>query len=1120
MVKMPVLNWIGGFPGARNARKGVDQRLGENCLEEIRRQEVASYSDAELRNTFGELAHRAPGGQCEDPLPPVFAVVNEAVSRRLGAWRFFDQSPDPLKDEKSLQVYHTLADQISHSLVYERAVTEWEGNGGACWDSFYGAVTQALVRHGLDPQDSVLVGTILFVRHRSQVEYTGGILLPACFYQMLQAQDKDGVLALQVTDEQLLAGILLYQGKIVEMNSGEGKTIAAAFPAALHAVQGKTVHVITANDYLAGRDAEWLAPVFESLGLSVGAVLEFMDDSERRFAYGRDIVYGALREFGFDFMRDNLKLSSAEVVQRALDVAIVDEADHALIDEANIPLIIAGDSGAAPKIPAKLRTAIEQLVDLQRAVVSALEREVERFPPRSKAYLLLLAKLYLADPDGTVLRQEFAADFRCLKRVRRVITAYRVDDEFESLTRDLCYWIDQPFEQHQGKSLCLTEKGQDFVESRLGPLFEDLALQEQVTSIQENTGLPLSHRRNEINKLNRQLARRQDRMHLVVRMLWAYVLLIKDVDYLVRDGQVVLIDKYTGRGRPDTRYHYGLQAALEVKEGVPVQPEPEVLGRISVRGFISQYSNVSGMTGTAMSSKSEFGRSYGLDVVKVPPSKPLKRTDLEPRIYAGNGDKLQAIVDEVLFCYQMGRPVLIGTHSIDECDEISRLLKRDGIEHNLLNAANDLEEDRVIGEAGRFGAVTVATDMAGRGTDIILETGLDCRIADSYAASVGQLLSQGVGCVTLKCSTKDAAEILLSAIATEAIDCSVAVAQRGGSTDVIVSSKEKSAPGNTVFMEFGLGLYVIGTENSDIVRVDDQLKGRSGRQGAFGASRFFLSSEDSPLKFGGDAGSVSSGVVGTKFDSAGRAFWEGEPLTRHLENLRISAERHAESRRALIEEYTRVFEAQSFAYYRARKDILSLDSFAPFRSSLVAAKAGHLVRQYFPGLLVDDYGRQFTGLSEELGVDYRVDPSELWGLDLNLLAEELALLIEARLDQPMARFTDEEYGKLGKLLYLQTSDELWRDHMAHVQSLILGTQLCSHNGRGDLAAYTLTSFESYEQFQDRIVDSFLPKLAAFPSELGRESAPRNPEHLPEHLIDLPVELSPIELSDEVLQILT
>ena len=1108
MVKMPVLDWLEGFPGALDARKGADQRLERNPLEEIRRQTVASSSDAELRNTLCGLANQARGGACEDPLPAVFALVNEAISRRLGAWRFFDPLIDPLKEEQNLQAYHALADRISHSPEYERAASEWVGSGSTCWESFDGAVAPVLAQQGLDPCDRVLAGTILFLRQRSRVEYTGSILLPACFYQMLQAQDKGGVLAFQATDEQLLAGILLYQGKVVEMNAGEGKTIAAAFPAVLHAVHGRTVHVITANDYLASRDAEWLAPVYESLGLNVSAILEFMDDSERRFAYGRDIVYGPLREFGFDFMRDNLKLSSAEVVQRGLDVAIVDEADHALIDEANIPLIIAGDSGAAPKIPAKLRTAIEQLVDLQGAAVSDLEQELERVRPRSKDCLLLLAKLYLADPDSAVLRRKFAADFRCLKRVRRAITATRIDDEYDSLTHDLCYWID-----NDGKSLCLTEKGQDFVESRLGALFEDLSLQEQISSIQAKTDLPLAHRRKEINKLNRQLARRQDRMHQVVRMLWGYVLLKKDVDYLVRDDQVVLIDKYTGRGRPDTRYHYGLQAALEVKEGVPVQPEPEVLGRMSVRGFIHQYSNVSGMTGTAMSSKTEFRRSYSLDVVAVPPNKPLKRTDLEPRVFVSNRDKLQAIVDEVLFCNQMGRPVLIGTHSIDECDAISRLLHRHGIEHNLLNAANDMEEERIIKEAGRFGAVTVATDMAGRGTDIILENGLDRRIADSYTAFTRQILAQGVGCVTLECQTKDAAEILLSAISTGALDYSVATSRRGGGTDVIVTSKERSthndqsAQGNTVCVDFGLGLYVIGTENSETARVDQQLKGRSGRQGAFGASRFFLSSEDSLLKFGGEAGPASSRLVGTRFDSAGRAYWEGEPLTRHIDKLRRDAERDAESRRALIEEYTRVFEAQSFTYYRARKDILRMESFQPFRSSLVAAKAGHLVQKYFPGLLVDDYDRQFTGLSEELVLDYKVDPSELWGLDLNLIAEELALLIEGRLDQSRARFTDEEYSKLGKLLYLQTSDELWRDHMSHVQSLILATQLCGHNGRGDLAAYTLTSFESYEQLQERIVDSFLPKLTAFPGESAIET-----EH---GTVELPV-----ELSEEVLQILT
>ena len=1078
MAKIPGVNWLGRWHDATDARKGEAQRVAGTRVQETRRLNLASYSDFELRDTIAALAQEAEGGGRQDPLPIVFAVVNEAISRRHGAWRFFD----PNLQSQSLRRFHSLADRVSKSIGYERAVSDWVAQDDQCWEDFESAVTPVLVRQGLEPQERILVGTILFVRQRSQAEYTADILLPAGFYRALQALDEDGVLAFAVTDEQILAGVLLYQGKIVEMNAGEGKTIAAVFPAVLHAVHGRTVHVVTANDYLAGRDADWLAPVYESLGLSVGAVLEFMDESERRFAYGRDIVYGALREFGFDFMRDNLKLSAAEVVQRALDVVIVDEADHALIDEANIPMIIAGGSGAPTKIPAKLRTTIEQLIELQRAVVSSLEQELELVPLRSDVQYLNLAKLYLADPDNEVLRKIFTADPRCLKRVTRVIANCRVDDEYDALARDLCYWIDD-----DGKSLCLTEKGQDFVESRLGPLFDDLALQEQLSNVQSNDAISLAVRRQETAKLNRQLARRQDRMHQVVRMLWGYVLLRKDLDYLVRDDQLVLIDQYTGRGRPDTRYHYGLQAALEVKEGVPVQPEHEVLGRISVRGFVSQYSNISGMTGTAMPSQGEFERVYGLEVVPVPSSKPLKRTDLGPRMYFSKQDKLQAIAADARFCHQMGRPVLIGAHTIGECDAISRLLKSDGIKHNLLNAANDLEEDRIIQEAGLFGAVTVATDMAGRGTDIILEPDLDLRVANSYGMLVRGLLAKGVGVVTLKCPTKDAAQILLPAIDTAILDCSVVTTDYADSVEVVVSAQTDDAHAQEVSLDFGLGLYVIGAGNSDNARVDHQLMGRSGRQGDFGASRFFLSSDDARLKFGADAGPAGTGLAGTGLDSAGRAFREGEPLTRHLEKLQSGAERNSESRRARIEEYTRVLEAQSFAYYRTRKEILGLESFQSILCRLVAKMAGRLAQNYFPDSLVEDYERQFDGLREELDLDYQVSASSLHGLDLNLLDGEIANLIEDRLDRAREGFTAEEFERLGKLLYLQTSDQLWGYHMSHAQSLILGAQLVGHNGKGDLAAYAIASFESYEDFQNRIMDAFLPKLAAFPSELAGES---------------------------------
>ena len=1067
-----------GFPGIMDARQKTNRGFGHDRLQEIRELDLTSASDDDLRDTILSLTREAQDGQGDDSLPMVFAVVNESISRRQGAWRLFD----PGIDSQTLRRFHDLADRLSQTPDYERAVSEWVNGGGRSWESFGRAVTPVLDLQRYDPRETILVQAVLFVGQRSQSEYTANINLPACFYQTLRqalrACDHEGVLTFRVTDEQILAGILLY--KVVEMNAGEGKTIAAVFPAVLHAVHGRTVHVITANDYLAGRDADWLAPVYESLGLSVSAVLDVMDESERRFAYGKHVVYGALREFGFDFMRDNLKLSAAEIVQRNLDVAIVDEADHALIDEANIPMIISGGAGATPKITVKLRKTIEQLIDLQRAAISALEQELDQIPAGSDAYFLCLAKLYLSNPDSAALQQEFAADPRCYKRVLRVISGCRVDDEFDRLTQDLCYWIDD-----DGKSICLTEKGLNHVESRLGPLFDDLALQERISNIQTDRDLPLALRRMEIDKLNRQLARRQDQMHQVVRMLWGYVLLKN----LVRDDRVVLIDKHTGRGRPDTRYHYGLQAAIEVREGVPVQPDHEVLGRISVRGYLSQYGHVSGMTGTAMGSKSEFERAYGLDVVAVPPSNPIKRTDFEPQMYHNNQDKLQAIVEEVRFCHQVGRPVLVGAHSIDECDAISELLQHGGIKHNLLNAIYDEDEDRIIQEAGLFGAVTVATHMAGRGTDIILETGLDRRIADRYASVVGDLMDEGVGVVTLRCPTNDAVKILFSAIDGTDLDCSVesvATEDFADGTAVIVSAKEAASHAPKVSLEFGLGLYVIGAGNSGNSRVDHQLVGRSGRQGDFGASRFFLSSEDRSLKF--DLRSVKN-----------------EPVPQRIERLQKNAERDAESRRARIEEYTRVLEAQSFDYYRGRKGLLGMKSFRPFLKGLVAARAGQLAQKYFPALLVDDYQRQFSGLREELELDYKVDTTGLQGLDLNLLEDEIAALLENKIELSRERFTDDEFEKLCQLLYLQTGDELWRDHMSHIQSLVLGTQLLGHDRIGDLAAYTLTSFASYDGFQAQIKDSFLPRLVAFPSEPAEEPHPPS--------------LTPLALFEDVTRIL-
>ena len=1069
MAKFQVVDWLEGFSRSVTGTDGSYNRLAITRLNQIRSHDFTCFSDAQLREKMTFLSRKPGGDSGEDDLPEVFAIVNEAISRREGAWRFFDST---IKDPK-LQGIHEMALRISQSIDYHNAVSDSAPTGSHCWESFNNSMARVLVRHGLEPWERTLAGAVLYVNQRSQVAYGAEIHLPGCFYQTLRIHDEESEFVLEVTDEQILAGLLMYQGNIVEMNAGEGKTIAAAFPAVLHAIKGRKVHVITANDYLAGRDAEWLAPVFESLGLSVSAVMEVMEESERRIAYGKSVVYGALREFGFDFMRDNLKLSSAEVVQNDLDVAIIDEADHALIDEANIPLIIAGGDGEVPKIPAKLRKTIEDLVEQQRAAVRELAKEMGSVESSSDAGLLVLAKLYLADPDSAVLQQELVSDPKGLKRVLRVISEYRVDEEYECLTRSLYYWID-----NDGRSLCLTARGQDFVESCLGPMFEVSAVLDRLSDSYADNGLSLASRRKETNELARQLARKQNRMHQIVRMIWAYALLKKDVDYLVRDDQVVLIDKYTGRGRPDTRYHFGLQAALEIKEGVPVQPEHEVLGQISVRGFISQYSTVCGMTGTAMSSRSEFQSAYGLDVIPVAPSKHVNRTDFEPRMYFSKRDKFEAMLDEVRFCRQVGRPVLIGTHSIDECNAISQILTSDGIDHNLLNAANDLEEDRIIREAGLLGSVTVATDMAGRGTDIVLEVGLDRQITSNYINLVGHLLDDGAGVVTLKCPTNEAAEILVSALS--AIDQGIGIVttsiDRG--IEVVVQAHDRSTHGRKISINFGLGLFVIGAEVSDNARVDRQLMGRSGRQGAFGTSQFFLSVEDCLLK---DANPASSAPEDTAIDSAGRTFVEGAPLNLRLEKIQTNAERDAESRRAMIKEYTRVFEAQSFAYYRSRRDILCMEDCQAFLDGLLAKKAARLSQKYFPENQVDDYLHQFSDLSEELYLDYNISASSLRGVDLNLIEDGIAGLLGERLDQTRKRFTCSEFSKLSTLLYLQTSDELWKYHISYVQSLILSTQLCGAHGRGDMAAFTLTSFESYELFQTRIVDSFLPRLAGFPS---------------------------------------
>ncbi len=854
----------------------------------------------------------------------------------------------------------------------------------------------------------------------------------------------------RVTDEQAAAGLLMYGGAVVEMNAGEGKTVAGAFPAAFRALEGGCVHVITANDYLAARDAELLSPAFEALGLEVGAVLGPMTDPERATAYSRSVVYGTLREFGFDFLRDNLRLPPDPPVQGALYAAVIDEADQVLLDQAQTPLVISGGPSGAVRGLRRAHGAMADMVAEQRAVVGELEERVRDPGLSAGTRDVLLARLLCADHDGDTAHRLFAAAEGAYERAMGMVADSDLSDPECELARGLYFLADA-----RRGAVVLTELGRAFLERRTGYAFDTAGLQCRLDELERDADAPLADVRPQAAKLRRRIARRHGQANQVTQLLRAYTLLKRDVHYLVSEGRVVLIDQETGRTLPDSRYRFGIHAALEAKEGLRVRDEPKTLAQISVRGFVAQYERVCGMTGTAKGGESELMSQFGLEVQVVPPSNPQRRSELGPRLYASRADKLAAVADETAFWHGVRRPVLIGAPTIDESEEISQLLDERGVRHSLLNAAASDGEAEIVRRAGRFGAVTVATNMAGRGADIVVEPGVNERVTEEFARSVARLLDEAAGRVVVRCASAEDAAALGAALGREGTRWTI----RPGEPVVAVGD---GASRETV-LEFGLGLYVIGTGLNTTTRTDRQLVGRTGRQGAPGASRFILSREDRLLAFGG----AGSGVAAEEAvaEPGGRVRVEGERVERRLSEAQGRSERDGAAERAVTHEFDRILEAQTLDYYAARREALAANDFRSRCGALAREYAAAVVARWMPAGAGFDYARGFGRVREELRLDFGEEVGHLEGLGPAALGEAVGELLSQRLEARLRPMDDAAAERLLKLLYLQASDELWGEHLDYCQQLMVGVSLAALDLRGAIVECALRCSEAYGAFR-------------------------------------------------------
>ena len=517
---------------------------------------------------------------------------------------------------------------------------------------------------------------------------------------------------------------------------------------------------------------------------------------------------------------------------------------------------------------------------------------------------------------------------------------------------------------------------------------------------------------------------------------------------------------------------------MEAKEGVTPNPECETLGQISVEGFIGGYEQICGMTGTASGSVDEFQQKYGLKVTELPPSQHLMRVDLGYKVYLTRRDKISAMVDEVVFRHRMGQPVLVGTQTVEQSEEISRYLSEVTIPHRLLNAVTTHAEAQIIRDAGRFAAVTVATNMAGRGTDILLEPGLDNSIARRYVDMIHELLSKETGRVVVSCHSAEQADVLHAELIRSNL-LSTVREDREDRLEIRVTLRESNSSNNGLRrLEFALGLCVIATEINETPRIDLQLNGRSGRQGEFGLTQTFLSLEDRLISL--EADGVVKLTRCRQVDPAGRTYFSGKQVARHVERVQKDAQREGEVQRSLIQDYAAVLDRQTHLFYRSRRQIIESDSVKELCERLAQEGTSRLLAGYIGGETQGLYGVQFDRLAEEVCLDYGVDCSFLYGCDLSLLPGELGRLFIAKLDRLESRAGVRVFSEMARLILLQTCDELWRSHIAELRDSISSQLLAGLSHNSAVASYVRRSFEAWRGFWGRVNAEFLSRLATFP----------------------------------------
>ncbi len=790
--------------------------------------------------------------------------------------------------------------------------------------------------------DEELKGKTAAFRQRLAAGEALDSLLPEAFATVREASRR--VLGLRHYDVQMIGGMVLHAGKIAEMRTGEGKTLVGTLPVYLNALEGKGVHVVTVNDYLARRDSAWMGKVYNFLGLSVGVVWPGMDHADKRAAYAADITYGTNNEFGFDYLRDNMALSKEQRYQRGLNYAIVDEVDSILIDEARTPLIISGPSDESPQLYVKVNRIVPRLT---RQASEPKQGE----PP--------------------------------------VPGDYYVDEK--------------------QKQVHLSEEGMEHA--------EQLLREEGI--IGEDEGLYDSQHIAVVHHLNAALR--------------ANVIYQRDVDYIVRDGEVIIVDEFTGRTLAGRRWSDGLHQAVEAKEGVPIQRENQTLASITFQNLFRMYGKLAGMTGTADTEAYEFQSIYGLEVVVIPTHRPMVRRDEADVIFLKSEAKYKAIVEDIKECYERGQPVLVGTASIEMSELLDELLKKAGVPHEVLNAKQHEREAHIVAQAGRPKSITIATNMAGRGTDIVLGGSLEAELAE------------------------------LGEDATEAQRAQVKATWQARHDEVLALG----------------GLRIVGTERHESRRIDNQLRGRSGRQGDPGSSRFYLSLEDNLIRiFMGEGVARMMRMFGMKEEDA----IQDRMVSRQIEKAQRKVEAHNFDIRKHLLEFDDTANDQRKVIYEQRNELLDSETVGETIASIRTDVFTELVRRYVPRDSIDEQWN-ITGLENELAAEFGLQLGlQRWleereEVDANDVLEQVLSGADRMFREKEAMIGSEVMRGLEKHVMLSVLDNGWKEHLASMDYLRQGIYLRGYAQKQPKQEFKREAFELFEGMLERIKHEIVQLLA-------------------------------------------